>query len=224
MHATRWLFEQCALPSRPFGQLICLVATMFLFFAGGSALAASSSWRPSPVSGDWNTASNWSPMTVPNGAADTATFDSSFIPDVSISANTEVNGIVFNSLAHLTPFTIVSPAVALTVSGAGITNNSGVPQTFVTPVDASGNFRTIVFKNKATAGPMTAFTNSGPTSFIGDGLPHGGQPKFFDTSTAGSAAFNNNAGQDIGGSTSFFNFSTTGRATITDGPSPAGPY
>ncbi len=59
--------------------------------------AGSATWRTSPVSGDWNSAINWSPTTsVPNGAADTATFATSSITAVSLSANTEVNGIVFN--------------------------------------------------------------------------------------------------------------------------------
>src|SRR4029453_12834390 len=32
-------------------------------------------WNLNPASGDWNTASNWTPATVPNGPAYTATFD-----------------------------------------------------------------------------------------------------------------------------------------------------
>ncbi len=36
--------------------------------------AGSATWRVNPSSGDWNTAANWTPMTVPNGPIDTATF------------------------------------------------------------------------------------------------------------------------------------------------------
>ena len=79
---------------------------------------------------------------------------------VSISANTEVNGIVFNSGASA--FTITaSPTFTLTISGIGITNNSGTAQNFVTAVDGAGNNGTIVFTNSATAGTLTVFTNEG---------------------------------------------------------------
>ena len=50
-------------------------------------------------------------MTVPNGMADTATFDSSKRKNVSLSANTQVDGIVFN--AGASAFTITLPATSL---------------------------------------------------------------------------------------------------------------
>lgn len=46
---------------------------------------------------------NWTPATVPNGAADTATFAFSNIRNVFFAADTEVNGIAFN--AGTSPFT-----------------------------------------------------------------------------------------------------------------------
>ena len=61
------------------------------------AHAGSATWDLNPGSGDWNTAANWTPMTVPNGPADIATFALSNTTSVSISANTEVNGITFTS-------------------------------------------------------------------------------------------------------------------------------
>src|SRR5712692_9378878 len=85
------------------------------------AFAGNATWDLSPGSGDWNTAANWTPMTVPNGSADTATFDLSNTTNVSISANTEVNGITFTPTAT-NPYTIT--AALLAISGAGITNNS----------------------------------------------------------------------------------------------------
>src|SRR5947209_14995308 len=110
---------------------------MLMFFAGGSAFAGSAQWDLSPGSGDWNNSANWNPMTVPNGPADTATFDQSNTTSVSISANTEVNGIVFSPGASA--FTITaSPTFTLTVSGVGISNNSGVTQNFVTAINPSG--------------------------------------------------------------------------------------
>jgi hypothetical protein len=43
------------------------------------AHAGSATWNFSPSSGDWSTAANWTPATVPNGPADIATFDLSRI-------------------------------------------------------------------------------------------------------------------------------------------------
>ena len=71
------------------------------------ALAGSATWKNSPTSPDWNTAANWTPATVPNGASDTATFAISSKTRVSLSDNTLVNGIVFEPGASA--FTITVP-------------------------------------------------------------------------------------------------------------------
>jgi hypothetical protein len=148
-----------------------LVAMLLIFFASSLAFAGSGTWLSSPVSGDWNTPANWSSTTVPNGPADTATFGSSSISAVSISADTEVNGIVFTPHAQPTPFDITvtnsaffNPPRTLTLSGAGITNNSGVIQNFFVARMPFGEGATIVFENQATAGEMTAFTGFGNSS------------------------------------------------------------
>src|SRR6266478_9139969 len=89
-----------------------------VFLSPKPSQAASATWSTNPSSGDWNTAANWVPMTVPNGPNDTATFQASNQTFVSLSADTEVNGIIFSSGASL--FTMVDPtAVTLTISGAG---------------------------------------------------------------------------------------------------------
>jgi hypothetical protein len=179
-----------------------------------SIYAGSATWSLSPGSGDWNTAGNWTPATVPNAATDTATFDLSNTVGVSISANTEVDGLVFNSGAN--PFTITaSPTWTLTISGAGVANNSGNPQNFVTAVDASFNSGVILFKNSATAGSATFFTNN---AGVVTGGP-GGSTEFFNTATADNGTFVNNGGAVSGaggGTTQFFNGATAGNATITN--------
>lgn len=71
---------------------------------------------------------NWTPATVPNGAADTATFAFSNIRNVFFAADTEVNGIAFN--AGTSPIHIINQAPTVTISGKGITNNSGIVQNF----------------------------------------------------------------------------------------------
>jgi autotransporter-associated beta strand protein len=185
-----------------------------------SSVTGSATWGRSPATGDWNTAGNWTPATVPNGSTDTATFGKSNTTSVSISANTEVNGIVFNSGANA--FTITaSPTFTLTISGVGITNNSGVTQNLVTAVDGSGNFGTVSFSNSATAGSMTVITNKASTlgfQFPGGG-GFGGTTVFNNTSTAGSATINNNGGAVFGtgpGTTIFNDSSTAGNATINN--------
>ncbi len=72
---------------------------MFLLSAPNTAVGGSATWNLDPTNGgDWNTATNWTPMTVPNGPDDTATFDVSNTTDVTISDGFDaVNGIVFTA-------------------------------------------------------------------------------------------------------------------------------
>jgi autotransporter-associated beta strand protein len=146
-----------------------------------------------------------------------AFFATSNTTAVSLSANTEVNGNVFNSGGSA--FTITaSPTSTLTVSGVGITNNSGTTQNFVTAVDTANNFGTIAFTNSATAGSLTAFTVYG-----GDGeAAPGSIVQFSGTSTASNATFSVNrgingtyAGNSTGGLVEFLDSSTAGNGIFT---------
>jgi len=119
--------------------LVAAIRCSVLFLVPSVTYAISAQWELDPISGDWNTAANWTPMGVPNGPADIATFGLSNTTDVSISANTEVNGITFTAAAT-NPYTITaSPGLTLTISGTGIANDAGVTQNFVTGVNAAGN-------------------------------------------------------------------------------------
>src|SRR6476469_3344508 len=62
-----------------------------------SSDAGSATWKSNPTSGDWDTAANWTPATVPNGPSDTATFASSSQTNISSTSVTEVNGTIFNA-------------------------------------------------------------------------------------------------------------------------------
>ena len=151
--------------------------------------ANSATWSLNPTSGDWNTAVNWTPPTVPKGPADKATFASSQLTEVSLSARVQVNSIIFD--AGGTAFTINNnPGVALTISGAGITNSSGVLQNFVNLYSTTTNGGQLFFTHDATAGDSVVYTNQRP-------LFGGRNPliQFEDSSTAGSAQFINFAGQ-----------------------------
>ena len=203
-----------------------------VFIVPAAAYAISAQWDLDPISGDWNTAANWTPNRVPNGPSNIARFGLSNTSDVSISANTEVNSIVFTPAAT-NPYTITaSPGLRLTISGLGIVNNSGRTQNFVT-LNASGNVGTIVFSHHASAGSNVEIRNQdgGSTNFY-DGSTagnasivnifsndsfDGGSTNFFDHSNAGTAVIAHD-----GGSTNFFNRSSAGNADIETCCSPAG--
>jgi hypothetical protein len=180
---------------------------LLLLSITSSTFADSATWKTNPGSGDWNTASNWTPAAVPNDPADTATFALSNTTGISLSAIT-VNGVVFN--AGASAFTIsVRPRTELTISGVGITNNSGITQNFVTTADQAGFSGEIHFFNNATAGNLTSFTNNGGSI--------GGVTFFFNTSSAGTSLFTNEDGGLNGansGVTQFFDMSTAANGTF----------
>src|SRR5436190_22387282 len=193
--------------------LFVIVATLLLLLlsTANSTFANSATWKTNPATGDWNHVANWIPRTIPNGPSDTATFAISNTTNVFLSANTEVNGIVFNPAASA--FTVtVDPTLTLTVSGVGIANNSGVTQNFVTTSDINGTQHgTIQFTKGPTAGNGTRITDSGTE---GRDSP-GGITQFFDNSSAGKAGIANTIGSGGGfggGGTEFHDSSTAGNA------------
>jgi hypothetical protein len=182
--------------------ILAAIRCSLMFLVPSVTYAISAQWDLDPISGDWNTASNWTANGVPNGPADIATFGLSHTTDVSISANTEVNGITFNAAAT-NPYTITAtPRLTLTISGVGITNNSGITQNFVTV--AGGEIR---FTNNATGGSNVSISNAGGTTNFfdhstgGANSEEGGTTNFFDRSTGSALNF-------IGGTTNFFDRST----------------
>src|SRR5207253_7939361 len=106
------------------------VAVALLFLAvQRPSFAGSATWAKNPTSGDWNTAANWTPQTVPDTPSDIATFATSNQTQIAVSAITEVGGINFNPGAD--SFTITAATYPLTLSGSGVVNNSGKLQTFL---------------------------------------------------------------------------------------------
>ncbi len=175
--------------------LLAAATILFLLAAASNALAGSATWNLNPTNGDWDTAANWTPATVPNGPADTATFGVSNTSAVSLSAATEVRTIVFNSGAS--PFTITAgPAFALnisnTINGIGIINHSGLTQTFVSAAGGGS----VHFMNGANAGDQNTFIGTGGTVSHG----FGGSVLFSDYSDAGNSTFINNGGSANGAS------------------------
>ena len=193
-----------------------LISWGLIFFLAGFARAGSVTWKRNARSGDWNTNTNWTPAHASNGSADTATFDLSNTTGVSISANTEVNGITFT--APSAPTIFVNPNVTLTISGTGITGNSGefVTRSTGDPIEPEGG--KIVFSNNSTAGNSNIL-NNGTVQFFNHSTagnafifnsPAGGQIFFQDHSTAGNSEID----VEHDSSLSFTGNSTAGNATI----------
>ncbi|HEU0209889.1 MAG TPA: autotransporter-associated beta strand repeat-containing protein [Candidatus Udaeobacter sp.] len=158
-----------------------LVAAIMLSLSAQVAWSNSATWKSNPPTGDWNTANNWAPTTVPNSPSDVATFISSSKTSVALTADTELNGITFNAAAN--PYTVTANGFSLTFSGVGITNNSGTVQSFVAQPQP-GSYGDIKFQNNATAGSLTSFTIKGPNS-----NGYYSQLFFYGTSSAGSGNF-----------------------------------
>jgi autotransporter-associated beta strand protein len=189
-----------------------IASVLTLLWSPAPLVAGSATWNLNPTSSNWNTATNWNPATVPNGLSDVATFAISNVTDVSLASSVTLNGIVFQPGAS--QFTITSPSALATflINGTGLTNNSGVEQTFVTAAqgrDQGG----ITFAGSATAGDATYVNNGAAVrnSF-------GGNTSFFNTSTANSATFVADGGHvngADGGGVLFFDSSTAGSASFT---------
>jgi autotransporter-associated beta strand protein len=197
---------------------LCLISIAFLPTLA-TVHADSATWNLNPTNGDWNTAANWTPQTVPNGPTDVATFAGSSITDLTLSAETtEVTAIVFNPGASSFNITAnpesTQTDVTLTISGTGIINNSGVTQNLAA-AEASGHLGFIDFVNGASAGDGTALTAFGATT---NGLYQGGFIFFYDSSTAGTASIVVGGALTgdgaFGGNLVFFNRANAGNASI----------
>src|SRR5947208_6745409 len=219
---------------------------LFLLPAASISFAGSATWKAAPGTGDWNTATNWMPATVPNSPTDTATFATSSITGLSLSSLIQGNSIVFN--AGASAFTITDNAFAFTISGVGITNNSTATQSFVAGVNGASHVGTLTFSNSAAAGTAT-FVTSAPTQTAGQagivqfhnsaaadhatvinngsGFPmsFGGTTVFWDTTSAGNSAITNNCGTVVGGGgvlLLFIDSATAAAATVTCNAGPGG--
>ena len=174
-----------------------IVLTLLLGRTLSAVYGDSATWSTNPVTNDWNTATNWTPPTVPNSSADTATFDVSNTTNVSLSARTTIGEIIFNPGASA--FTITAPdntSHALNIVGAGLSNQSRIEQALVAPVfgEFSLGLPTLIFKGNALAGDLITLTAS-----LGGGI------RFQDNSGADHATI-------VGAEQSFIVFANTSNA------------
>ena len=176
------------------------------------AYADSATWNLDPATTAWNNAGNWTPATVPDGPSDVATFGFSNSTRVNIFQSVEVSEIDFT--AGASPFTIfVGPITAtLTISGAGVSNSSGIRQHFVIR-DNNNAAGTLIFMDSATAGDGNTYTNHGNTF----GFAGVASTLFHGTSNAGTSTIvNTDPGEDFkeGGFTAFYDQSSAANSTI----------
>ena len=142
---------------------ISLWLSVLLMLLGVSVThAGSATWNLNPLSNEWNTATNWTPATVPDGPSDVATFAVSNETHLFLRESVELDQIVFEPGASSYTMTC-NPRVDFDFTGAGIVNNSGVSQAFVTRIlENQTGIGNIEFFNKASAGNSNnTFINRG---------------------------------------------------------------
>jgi hypothetical protein len=105
-------------------QIAALLATTALVAAAalppGAARAQDATWLASPATGDFDTAANWNPASVPTG---TAFFNTSATTSLTFSApTTTIGGWTFNAGASAYSF---ANSNDLVFNGAGIVINGG---------------------------------------------------------------------------------------------------
>lgn len=170
-------------------------------------------------------------MTVPNGPGDVATFGLSNNSNVSISANTEVNGIIITPGGGCS--ITVPPDLAFTLGGTGISGggvgfrvpfgSTGGGELLFADIATAGNSSIdneggLFFTDNSTAGTAEIFNDVGirfsGTSSAGGAIINSlaGVISFSDSSTADHVFI---AGGDLAGSISFANTSSAGSATIS---------
>ena len=180
-------------------KLTLVIAAALLFLAAQRhSFADSATWSTNPSSGDWTTAANWMPNTVPNGPSDAATFGTSNLIGVIISPTVEVSSVNFNPGAPSFTVNVEGIGINLFVSGAGIMNGSGVRQSFA----ANGGHAAIFFQNTASAGNLTSFGGDTPQFF------------FTESASAGSATFEVSSNGVFQSHLFFFDSTTAANATI----------
>src|SRR5215469_10527142 len=156
--------------------LLSTVAAAALF-AATSAQAQDATWNATPSSGDFNTAANWTPPTVPTG---TAFFGASNTTAITFQPfiTTSIGTLQFNPGAPAYTFsTFPAFFTSISITGTGIANGSSNAPTFIV-----NNQANIFFRNTSSAGDAIIITTNG------------GLTAFVDSATGGNARFITTAG------------------------------
>ena len=197
--------------------LAALLPVLFLLLTiqSGHAQHGSATWSSDGTENLWGSLADWTPQVIPNGPEDTATFANSSVTyvdfDIFNDFSITVDGIHFVPGADA--FTIANYSASMFFEGVGVTNDSGVTQSFIT-TGAAGESR-YYFDGTSTAGTLTAYTMSG-------GAPgnsgYYGIVYFNDQSSAASGTFTLQGGvatNRFGGETLCSSSSTLDHASFT---------
>ena len=142
-----------------------------------AAHAQNATWLLNPGSGAFNTATNWNPAVVPTNTAIFGASNTTSILFLPFTV-TSIGTLQFNPGAPAYSFTTSEPLfTSISITGAGIVNDSSNAPTFVV-----GSQANLFFRNASTAGNATIITNAG------------GITGFADSATGGDARFITNAG------------------------------
>src|SRR5215472_14337135 len=145
--------------------------------AATSAHAQDATWLLNPGSRTFNTATNWNPAVVPTNTAIFGASNSTLISFQPFTT-TSIGTLQFNSDAPAYFFaTSDGLFTSISVTGAGIVDNSANAPTFIV-----GNQANLSFRNASTAGDATIITNAGGITI------------FADSATGGNARLIANAG------------------------------
>lgn len=178
----------------------------------GAAYAQNATWNGSTT--DWNTATNWTPNTVPSGIATFSATGSTAVDNAS--GLVAIGAVSFNATAQAYSFTIENPFL---VNGTGVANNSANTQAFEVTDSASLVFQNASTANSGAGAVNYTVDNGGAVTF--NSASNGGNDNttytnngvitFNDNSNAGGASYTNNAELD------FFGSASAGSATINNG-------
>ena len=102
-------------------RLLLLQTVVCIALFGIANQASGQLWSPPVSEEDWNTATNWTPNTVPVA---TATFDVSNSAQINVSAIAAVDTLHFTAAAPAYNFTLSDSTVIFELSGTGIINDS----------------------------------------------------------------------------------------------------
>jgi autotransporter-associated beta strand protein len=197
--------------------LAALLPVLFLLLTiqSGHAQHGSATWASDAPENLWGSLADWTPQVIPNGPEDTATFANSSVTyvdfDIFNDFSITLDGIHFVPGADA--FIIANYSASMFFEGVGVTNDSGVTQSFIT-TGANGESR-YYFDGTSTAGNLTAYTMSGGSpSNSGDyGIVY-----FNDQSSAASGTFTLQGGvatNRFGGEALCFSSSTLDHANFT---------
>jgi autotransporter-associated beta strand protein len=127
--------------------------------------AQNATWLANPGNSNFNNGANWSSGSVPVGVA---SFGTSTITSLSVGSTTNVGGLTFNAGAPSYTFAVPNAGTSLSLTGAGIVNNSVNAPTF----NLGGG--SLFFTGTATAGNAIINATGPNTSAVFQGSSTGG--------------------------------------------------